>query len=139
MADPVNFTRPAAGRIARVVRQVESGDRSGAALTWDRPWDTMPGQPIRFCSWTATWTHAQTTTVTFAPGTNVTATANNVILGVGPGRGWVAKQGTAGWSLVAFDMTQQHGYEAGEIQLLGHDDNAVAQWYSITTCSTATA
>jgi hypothetical protein len=98
------------------------------------------GAGIRFCSWTATWTYSQTATITFDPATNVTATATNVILGVGPGDGWVAKKGSAGWSLIGFDMTKQPGYSSGDIQLFGHStSSAIAQWYSITTCATATA
>jgi hypothetical protein len=50
----------------------------------------------------------------------------------------VAKKGTANWCLIGFDMTKQPGYASGGIQLFGHNDSAIAQWYSITTCSTAT-
>lgn len=139
MADPVNFTRPAAERISRVVRQIEAGDRSGAALQWDRPWDSMPDRIIRFCSWTATWSHGTTATITFDPATNVTATATNVYLGLGPGNGWAARHNTAGWRLIGADLTLQPSYSSTEIQLLGHNDSGIANWYSITTCATATA
>lgn len=139
MADRVTFTPGSAERIAKVVRIVEAGNRdTGGLPTAPRFGDSVKGG-IRFCSWTATWTYAQTATITFDPATSVTATATNVILGVGPGQGWVAKKGTASWCLIGFDMTKQPGYAAGEIQLFGHDNSAVAQWYSITTCATATA
>ena len=135
----VDFTRGAAERIAAVVRRVEQGDRDGAPLTFGRVDTPGGGKAIRFCSWSSTWSYNATATITFSPGTANTATATNVILGVGPGDGWVARKGTAGWSLIGFDMTKQPGYLAGEIQLFGHDASAVVQWYSITTCATATS
>jgi hypothetical protein len=141
VADKVAFTSGAATRIAKVVRQVEAGDRNGKGVEFFPRLQNAPsGAGIRFCSWTATWTYSQTATITFDPATNVTATATNVILGVGPGDGWVAKKGSAGWSLIGFDMTKQPGYSSGDIQLFGHStSSAIAQWYSITTCATATA
>jgi hypothetical protein len=137
----VDFTRGAAERIAAVVRQVEGGNRDGAPLTFQRVDCEGSGKAIRFCSWSSTWPYNATTTITFWPGPANTATARNVILGVAPGDGWVAKRSTAGWALVAFDLTKQPGYTAGAIQLFGHSSasSAVAQWYSITTCATATA
>ena len=139
MADRVTFTPGSAERIAKVVRIVEAGNRNTAGLpTAPRLGSNAAG--IKFCSWTATWSHSDTATITFDPATTQTATATNVILGVGPGDGWVARKGSAGWQLIGFDMTQQPGYAAGEIQLFGHSSSsAIAQWYSITTCATATA
>jgi hypothetical protein len=138
VADRVTFTPGSAERIAKVVRIVEAGNRDTSGLpTAPRFGDV--GKSIRFCSWTATWTYAQTATITFDPATSVTATATNVILGVGPGDGWVAKKGSAGWALIGFDMTKQPGYSSGSIQLFGHStESACAQWYSITECATAT-
>ena len=139
MADRVTFTPGSADRIAKVVRIVEAGNRDTSALPTS-PRFSYSGDLVKFCSWTATWTHNGTATITFDPATNQTATATNVILGVGPGDGWVARKAGTGWSLVAFDMTQQPGYSANDIQLFGHStESAVCQWYSITTCSTATA
>jgi hypothetical protein len=139
MADRVTFTKPAAERIGKVVRIVEAGDREATPYTVDVRLEGSSGR-VRFCSWTATWTYAETATITFDPATTATATATNVILGVGPGQGWVAKKGTASWCLIGFDMTTQPGYVDDEIQLFGHnEENARAQWYSITTCATATA
>lgn len=138
MADRVTFTRPAAERIGKVVRIVEAGDREASPYAVDVRMQGE-GRPLRFCSWTATWQHGSTATITFDP-SGSTATASNVFLGVGPGDGWVAKKGSAGWALVSADLTKQPGYSSGEIQLFGHSTNsAVAQWYSITTCATATA
>jgi hypothetical protein len=140
VADKVAFTSGAAARIAKVVRQVEAGDRDGRGIEfWPRLQNAATGAGIKFCSWTATWPYNSTATITFTSGTAATATATNVILGVGPGDGWVARKGSAGWALVSFDMTKQPGYAAGEIQLFGHSSSsAIATWYSITTCATAT-
>jgi hypothetical protein len=138
MADRVTFTPGSAERIAKVVRIVEAGNRDSAGLpTAPRFGDSGRGG-VRFCSWTAAWDYDQALAVRFDPATNVTATATNVILGVGPGQGWVAKKGTASWCLIGFDMTKQPGYSGGGIQVFGHNASAVAQWYSITECATAT-
>jgi hypothetical protein len=140
MADRVTFTKPAAERIGRVVRIVEAGDREAAPYAVGVRLESSADR-VRFCSWTATWTHGSTTSIQFAPATNATATATNVILGVGPGDGWVARKGSAGWSLIGFDMTKQPGYASGDVQLFGHTSgsSAIATWYSITSCATATA
>lgn len=51
----VTFTRPAAQRIARVVRTVESGDRAQSALTFSRIAPApAAGSQVRFATWTAT-------------------------------------------------------------------------------------
>ena len=140
MAKRVVFDGQSAERIARVVRQVEAGDRDAPGL---RQYPRLQGSPsaakgIRFCTWSASWQYNAVASVEFPSGQ--TATARNLILGVDEGDGWVARKGSAGWTLVSFDMTKQPGYSAGEIQLFGHSSSdAIAQWYSITTCATATA
>ena len=140
MADRVTFTKPAAERIGKVVRIVEGGDREAAPYTVDVRMESQRAA-VRFCSWTSTWTYGGVASVRFDPATNATATATNVILGVGPGDGWVARKGSAGWSLIGFDMTKQPGYSSGDVQLFGHTSGspAIATWYSITSCATATA
>ena len=139
MADRVTFTKGSAERIAQVVRIVEAGNRDTGGLPTAPRFGPGGGSAIKFCSWTATWTYANTATITFSL-SSVTATANNVFLGVGPGDGWVAKKGSAGWQLIGCDLTKQPGYASGDIQLFGHSSaSALAQWYSITTCATATA
>lgn len=137
----VVFTRPAADRIAKAVRIVEAGDRSTEPLVFER---LGPGGgsgiSVKRASWTANWSYNETATVTFLTATNATATATNVILGAGPGNGWIARSGSAGWQLVSVNLTLQPGYAANEIQVFGHSStSALMQWYSITTCSTATA
>jgi hypothetical protein len=52
----ITFTRPAAERIAKVVRQVEGGDRDSSGLTFRRvpPQAQGGGSEVRFALWTAT-------------------------------------------------------------------------------------
>jgi hypothetical protein len=51
----VTFTKPAAERIAKVVRTVEQGDRSGAALTFGAvPPQAMAASSVKFAYHTAT-------------------------------------------------------------------------------------
>jgi hypothetical protein len=138
VADRVTFTPGSADRIAKVVRIVEAGNRDTGGLPTSPRLGGGGGAGIKFCSWTGSWPYNGTTDITFASGTANTATATNVILGVGPGDGWVARNGSAGWSLVAFDMTKQLGYSANNNQLFGHGDNAFAQWFDTYDCSTAT-
>jgi hypothetical protein len=118
---------------------VEAGNRDTGGLPTSPRFGPGGGSAIKFCTWTGDWAHGQTATITFNPATNVTATAVNVVLGFGPGDGWVAKKGTAGWHLIGADLTLQPAFSSTEIQLFGHDDDGIASWYAITTCSTATA
>ena len=136
MADRVTFTKASAERIAQAVRIVESGNRDTGGLPTAPRFGPGGGPAVRFCSWTADWAQSDIMTITFDPATNVTATAVNVVLGFGPGDGWVAKKGTAGWHLIGADLTLQPGFNSTEIQLFGHDDSGLANWYAITTCAT---
>lgn len=169
MADPVNFTRPAAERIAKVVRAVEFGNREGGALAYERPWPNTPGSPLRLGTFTGNWQTASYTTVTLH-GSTQTASVYNwcnpalggntasstesryVIFGKVGGTNSAVEiqmrttQCTATLTLGSVDLTALPGYDAGVIQLLGHGEQDTAstcsgglQWYSITTCSTATA
>lgn len=135
----VTFTRPAAERIARVVRLVEQGSRDTSASPTVPRMDSQNVAGVRFCSWTSTWHIDTVSVIRFTPATNVTVTATNVYLGVGPGDGWVAKKGTAGYQLIGAKLSLQPNYSSTEVQLFGHDASAVAHWYSITTCSTASS
>lgn len=131
----VAFTRPAAERIAKVVRRVEQGGRNGGPLRFDRI-GGVGSVVLKQCSWTADWSIDDVATVTFLAATQATATATNVFLGAGPGDGWVARDGTAGWKLISVNLTTQPGYDENEIQLFGHGtSSALMQWFSTTTCS----
>ena len=72
----ITFTRPAADRIANVVRIVEQGSRDEAPLTFGKV-DTPPGGKVfRMCTFTGTWAIDTSKTLTFR---GVTATPNTVV------------------------------------------------------------
>jgi hypothetical protein len=166
----VAFTKPAAERIARVVRKVEAGDRDG------QPWSVSPRFTpdifrLHVATFTGAWEIGTYKTVTLrnsdqtasvynwctpaplqASATASTASTRLVIYGKSAGRNSVVEiqvqetQCTATLTLGTVDLSTLPGYEAGVIQMLGHGAQDTAstcsgglQWYSITTCSTATA
>jgi hypothetical protein len=71
----VTFTKPAAERIAKVVRAVEGGDRDAGPLSFGNR--GVAGNPklFRVCTFTGAWSINDTKTVTFK---NQTATPNTV-------------------------------------------------------------
>lgn len=72
----VTFTRPAAERIAKVVRQVEQGDRGADGLRFvPRGGGGSAPKTFRICTFTGAWSKASTKTITFF---NQTATPNTV-------------------------------------------------------------
>lgn len=77
MATPVNFTRPAAERIARVVRVVEGGSRDSSGPLFDRPWsdDAATRKVFRVCTFTGSWSKLSAKVVTFY---GITTTPNTV-------------------------------------------------------------
>jgi len=72
----VTFTRPAADRIANVVRTVEQGSRNEAPLTFGRADVSSGGKVFRMCTFTGNWAIDTSKTVTFR---NITTTPNTVI------------------------------------------------------------
>lgn len=101
----VTFTRPAAERIAKVVRQVEGGDRSTPGIYFGSAPSSAPGKTFRICTFTGSWSIGSSKTVTFK---NQTTTPNTVAatnlfwpLPDGPQRDCsIAKDGTAWYLLV---------------------------------------
>jgi hypothetical protein len=101
----VSFTRPAAERIGRAVRQVEAGDRDLGPIEWG-PRGVAAGKVFRVCTFTGAWEINSSKTVTFR---NVTSTPNTVsatnLFAAIPARSSsrncaIAKDGTA-WYLIA--------------------------------------
>lgn len=166
----VVFTRPAADRIAKVVRRVEQGDRGAEPLTFERVGNGSPFK-LTLATFTGNWQTGEWKTVTLT-GTTQTASVYNwcnpalggntssttqtryVIFGRVSGTQSAVEiqmrttqtECTATLTLGSMDLTTLPGYDAGVIQLLGHGAQDTAstcsgglQWYSITTCSTATA
>jgi hypothetical protein len=100
----VKFTRPAAQRIAKVVRTVEAGDRGQPGLRFDHP---MPGgvqKVFRVCTFTGSWDIGEAKTVTYKYQTSTpnTAVATNLffpVTGTASADCAIAKDGTA-WFLI---------------------------------------
>jgi hypothetical protein len=71
----VTFTKPAAERIAKVVRAVEGGDRDAGPLSFGNRGVAGNPKTFRVCTFTGAWSINATKTVTFR---NQTATPNTV-------------------------------------------------------------
>ncbi len=142
----VTFTRPAAERIAKVVREVEAGDRDSAPLRFGRFGGGSPFA-LKLATFTGEWQTGTYKTVTLSGSTQTASvynwcnpapldakdTANTsatryVIFGkVGGTHSAVeiqlrttATECTATMMLGAVDLTKLPNYVAGDIQLLGH-------------------
>lgn len=153
----VTFTRPAAERIAKVVRHVEAGDRNCGPLTFER---TGGGVPYRLsvATFTGSWATGTYKTVTLVGSTNTASVYNwcnaaesegtatrHVVFGKASGTNSVLEismgaTSTCGMTLGGVDLKSLTGYVAGNVQVLGHNTTGPClQWYSVTTCSTSTA
>jgi len=97
----VSFTRPAAQRIAKVVRTVEAGNRQQPGVKYDHP--IYGGSPaaIRTATFTGSWDIGSTKNVTFKYASG-TANATNDLMNL-PSAGTrncvIGREGTA-WRLV---------------------------------------
>lgn len=117
------------------VREMPEGEKPTRLETRFEDVPRPAAAPLRYVSWTATWPATSTATITFLSSTGQTATAKNTFAGVGPGQGWVARhQGT--WHLAVVNLTMQPSYTSGDIQLLGHNEDGILEWYSVTQCGT---
>jgi hypothetical protein len=99
----VTFTKPAAERIGKVVRQVEAGDRDLGPLEWGPRGGAASGKVFRVCTFTGAWAINTSKTVTFL-GVTSTVSATNLFAAI-PARGSarncaIAKDGTS-WYLIA--------------------------------------
>ena len=61
----VTFTRPAAERIAKVVRAVEGGDRDTPGIYFGSAPGAAPGKTFRVCTFTGAWSIGSSNTVSF--------------------------------------------------------------------------
>jgi hypothetical protein len=97
--DRVSFTRPAAERIGKAVRQVEAGNRDLGPLEWGPRAVATPGAPIKLAAFTGTdaWVIGSAKTVTilqqslntatnpigeFVPGSTSTAVAHSCLFSI---------------------------------------------------------
>lgn len=147
----VKFTKPAAVRIAKVVRVVEAGNRDQQPIN-------PPHYPatfrLRAGTYTGSWGINQVKVITFSATTNTVSVTNfcvsvadngttprSVFFARSCGTNAVVEINPSGTcSLVSLggqDMRTLAGYSAGEIQILGHNSTGPCmQWYSIATCRT---
>jgi hypothetical protein len=100
----VTFTKPAAERIAKAVRSVESGDRSSSGPTWGARLGGDATKAFRVCTFTGSWSINTSKTVTFKyqTATPNTVSATNLFFpidGTSTRDCAIAKDGTA-WFLV---------------------------------------
>lgn len=148
----VTFTRPAAERIAKVVRTVEAGDRNGAALRFGTRVAASGGK-LQLATFTGAWSASEMKTVTLVGSTNTVSVAQalgqiadigcerRIVFGSASGtQHAVAIEfnptcATCQTSLNPFDLSGISGYAANVQQVLGHDDNGCLAWYSTTTCA----
>jgi hypothetical protein len=77
----VTFTKPAAERIAKVVRAVEGGDRDAGPLTFGNRGVVSNPKAFRICTFTGSWSINATKVVTFKyqTATPNTVTVQNVL------------------------------------------------------------
>ena len=144
----VTFTRPAAERIAKIVRRVEQGDRGAEPLTFERIGGGV-SLPLKLATFTGAWatgtTHVVNLGTPSGTSTSSTAAAYNAYLPLyaeSPVQcllGRTQPTSHASWHLLNVNLATLGGFDAGQIQLFGHTTSTggYVQWYSITTCSTA--
>jgi len=161
VADRVTFTKGSAERIAQVVRIVEAGNRDTGGLPTS---PRLGGGNFRLnlATFTGNWQTGEYKVVTLQGSTNTTSVYNwcNPALGGDTASSTKTRyviygkvQGTqsaveiqlrstnqtCSTSIGGVDLTSFPNYSGNAIQLLGHNESACLQWYSITTCATATA
>jgi hypothetical protein len=134
----VSFTRPAAERIGKAVRQVEAGDRDCGPIEWGPRGGAASGKVFRICTFTGSWAINTAKTVTFRNVTTTpnTASATNLMCGLSPTGSCditIAKDGTA-WYLVQPNLTQQPGYSASGTHVLTIQ-GGVLRWLGTTACT----
>jgi hypothetical protein len=140
------FTRPAAERIAKVVRAVEGGDRDQPGITYGSALGGVASKTFRMGTFSGEWSIGAAKTVTFR-GSTATVSATNLFLNL-PDNGQrncaVAKDGTA-WHLIQWQWdastalssaTLGGSLEFGRINVPSLGTAATVS-ISVTTCSTA--
>lgn len=150
----VSFTRPAAERIAKVVRLIEQGDRTSRGPSWDALSDNSgrSSKTFRICTFTGSWSIGTPKIVTFKyqTATPNTMSATNLFWPVPDGSERdcaIARDGTA-WFLVTPQMyaanaavdatltTSAIEFTTLPVAALATASTATFS-ISITTCSTA--
>lgn len=134
----VTFTKGAAERIGKVVREVEAGNRDLGPLTFGPRVGGAGGKVFRICTFTGSWSINGTKTVTFRGVTSTpnTVSAINLVCGLNPGTVTcdvsIAKDGTA-WYLIQPNLTQQPGYSGSGTEVLTIQNGSL-RWVGTTAC-----
>lgn len=154
----VKFSRGSAQRIAKVVRIVEAGDRNGPGVEFDHPMHSA-GLRLKVATFTGSWETGTWKTVTLTGSTNTASVYNwcnavdgdtasttktrYVIFGKASGTNSVVEiamgdtSQTCHMTIGGVDFSQFDGYDAEQVQVLGHGTTgACLVWYSVTTCAT---
>lgn len=108
----VTFTRPAAQRIARVVRAVESGDRSQEGLSFQRSSPIANVKQVRAATFTGAWSTGSYKTVTFQNQPTATVSVKNLTISLpftATQNCIVGKEGTSWYLLSALDEVVKRG------------------------------
>jgi len=136
----VSFTRPAAQRIAKVVRTVEAGNRTQPGVVFDHSMPAASFKVIRRATFSGAWGVNSTAVVTFVQAPTATVNATNLTWPLGgctqsTTTCIVGKEGTSWW-LITPSLPALQGFSSGNIQLLGHSAGGCLRWYDIATCAT---
>lgn len=134
----VTFTKGAAERIGKVVREVEAGNRDLGPLSFGSVGGAAASKVFRVCTFTGSWAINESKAVTFRGVTSTpnTVAAVNLVCGLNPAGSCdvsVAKDGTA-WYLVQPNLTQQPGYSGSGTQVLTIQNGSLA-WVGTTACA----
>ena len=150
----VTYTRPAAERIAKVVRAVEGGDRDTPGIYFGSAPGAAPGKTFRVCTFTGAWSKNSAKTVTFKNQTSTpnTVSSENLFISL-PGSTAtsssrvcaIAKEGTA-WHLIQWEWEVTDVLSGASLGTAALEFTRVNAPYlataatvqiSVTTCSTA--
>ena len=135
----VTFTRPAAERIAKVVREVEGGNRDTEPLVFGNR-ISYRQKAFRICTYTGAWSIGESKSVAFKFQTTTpnTVSAVNLFCGLTPSTAHtacdvsIAKDGTA-WYLVQPNLTHLVGYSSSGTHVLGIVSGSL-RWIGTTAC-----
>lgn len=149
----VTFTRPAAERIAHVVRTVERSGRDTKGPVWNPRMEGGGGGAIRLCTFTGAWAISAVKAVTFKYQTTTpnTVSASNLFWPIpdGPERDCaIAKEGAA-WYLLVPQLYAANAATAATITTASLEfktlpvvalatSSTVVFSVTVITCSTAT-
>jgi hypothetical protein len=152
----VKFSRQSAQRIAKVVRQVEQGDRVEDGIHSNAD---IYRVPAKLATFTGTWQTGTFKTVTLTGTTNTVSVMNwttpvvatpddqscerHVVFTKAAGSNVAVEiemHGscfTCAHTMDGIDWTTLTGYAAEKTQILGHGSYGCLTWYDVFTCTTA--